>query len=147
MSGKKYVCNQAKIECQMCTNPQGTLIVTSNAIRLQGKFWATEKDKEKTNLIFQGTCKKSPQQSLPCISVIQPGQWQGTGDVLVQGVKALLESSTIMCNYGGVQIKIKDDLQKSQPTSLKPTDVDGITPDEPVSQLLVSSELSDKEEK
>ncbi len=141
MSAKKYVCNQAKIECQMCTNPQGTLMVTSNMIKLQGKLWATEKDKEKTNLIFQGTCKASPQQSVPCIAVIQTGNWQGTGDVLVQNNKALLESSTIMCNYGGSMIKIKDDLQKSQPSSLIPTAVDGITPDEPVSKLLVSSSL------
>lgn len=141
MSAKKYVCDQAKIECQMCTNTQGTLMVTSNMIKLQGKLWATEKDKEKVNLLFQGTCKASPQQSVPCIAVIQTGNWQGVGDVLVQNNKALLESSTIMCNYGGSQIKIKDDLQKSQPSSLVPTAVDGITPDEPVSKLLVFSSL------
>jgi len=142
MSAKKYVCNQAKIECQMCTNPQGTLMVTSNMIKLQGEIWATEKDKEKINLIFQGNCKKSPHQAVPCIAVMQTGQWQGTGDISIQGSKPLLESSTIMCNYGGGTIKIKDDLQKSQPSSLLPTAVDGITPDVPVSKVLVSSALS-----
>ncbi|WP_346881323.1 DUF4280 domain-containing protein [uncultured Algibacter sp.] len=147
MSSKKYVCNQAKIECQMCTNPNGTLMVTSNMIKLQGKLWATEKDKEKVNLMFQGTCKASPHQSIPCIAVMQTGQWQGTSDVLVQDSKALLESSTIMCNYGGVQIKIKDDMQKSQPSSLVPTAVDGITPDEPVSELVLSSKLENTQTK
>ncbi len=142
MSEKKYVCNQAKIECQMCTNPQGTLLVTSNMVKLQGKFWATEKDKEKTNLIFQGTCKQSPHQAVPCVAVIQTSQWQGTGDISIQGSKPLLESSTIMCNYGGATIKIKDDLQKSQPSSLSPTAVDGITPDKPVSKSIASSSLS-----
>ncbi|WP_271785208.1 DUF4280 domain-containing protein [Aquimarina algiphila] len=141
MSAKKYVCNLAKIECQMCTNPNGTLMVTSNMIKLQGKLWATEKDKEKTNLMFQGTCKASPQQSVPCIAVMQTGQWQGLGDISVQGSKPLLESSTIMCNYGGAIIKIKDDLQKSQPSSLLPTAVDGITPDVPVSLNLITSSL------
>ncbi len=145
MSAKKYVCNQAKIECQMCTNPNGTLMVTSNMIKLQGKLWATEKDKEKTNLMFQGTCKASPHQAIPCIAVMQTGQWQGTGDISVQGNKPLLASSTIMCNYGGAMIKIKDDLQKSQPSSLLPTAVDGITPDVPVSRVIVTSSLENED--
>ncbi len=141
MSSKKYVCNQAKIECQMCANPVGTLMVTSNMIKLQGKQWATAKDKEKTNLLFQGTCMKSPQQSLPCIAVIQPGEWQGTGDALIQGENALLETSTIMCNYGGAMIKISDHLQMAQPSALLPTAIDGITPDIPISKTIASSKL------
>ena len=32
---KNYVCNGAKIECKLCTKPEGTLKVTSNEIKVQ----------------------------------------------------------------------------------------------------------------
>ncbi len=142
MSGKRYVCDKAKIECSLCTKPEGTLYVTSNMVKLQDKFWATKKDKKKANLVFTGKCIKSPKQKIPCVAIISPTQWINTGEILIQGNKALLECSTIMCSYGGVSIRIKDHTQKSEPDEINPTDVDGLTPDEPISKIIISSKLS-----
>jgi len=118
--GKNYVCNGAKIECLLCSKPQGTLMVTSNQVKLQDKFFATEADNTKTNLIFEGTCIKSPNGSAPCVGVIVPNKWMNTADALIQDNKALLEDSMIMCNYGGVPIRIVDDKQIQRPTQLLP---------------------------
>lgn len=117
---KNYVCNGAKIECKLCTKPEGTLKVTSNEIKVQDKLFATEGDKEKVNLVFEGNCKKSWMQASPCTSVIKPEKWQGVADLIVQDHKALLEDSTIICAYGGVPIKITDHLQINEIGSLQP---------------------------
>jgi hypothetical protein len=136
---KNYVCNGAKIECKLCTKPEGELKVTSNEIQIQDKLFANAKDKEKVNLIFQGNCKKSPYQASPCAAVIKVGDWQGVADALIQDEPALLEDSTIMCTYGGAPIKITDDLQVSELTELLPTDVAGITPDVQPKMLIQSA--------
>jgi len=117
---KSYVCNGAKIECLLCSKPEGTLLVTSNQVKVQDKFCATEADNTKANLVFEGTCIKSPNGTAPCIGVIVPDKWTNTADALIQDNKALLEDSIIMCNYGGVPIKIVDDKQIQQPTELLP---------------------------
>lgn len=125
---KNYVCDGAKIMCPLCTKPKGTLKVTSNQIKVQDKFFATEGDKSKLNLMFQGNCIKSPYQSSPCQAVITPANWQNTADALIQNKKALLETSTIMCSYGGISIRIVDDLQINQPTKLMPINAPVILP-------------------
>lgn len=143
MSGKKYVCNTAKIECPLCTKPEGKLIVTSNSIKLQDKTWATVKDNQMNNLKFNGKCVKSPKQKIPCKSIIAPTKWINTGKILIQNHKALLECSTIKCSYGGATISIKDHIQKSEPEAIEATDVDSVTPDEPISNTVASSGFSD----
>ncbi len=142
MGAKNYVCNNAVIMCPLCTKTKGKLIVTSNTIKLQNKFWATAKDRQKLNLQFTGNCKKSDKSSVPCIALITPDKWENTGDVLIQGSKALLECSTIKCHYGGAKITIKDHIQKSEMPPIQPTDVDSITPDQPISNTIVSSKLT-----
>ncbi len=139
-----YVCDGAKIECQLCTKPEGQLKVTSNEIKLQDKLFANSKDKEKVNLIFQGNCKKSSFQSSPCQAVITTQNWQNTADLIVQDAPALLASSTIMCAYGGTEIKITDDLQKSVLTELTPSDTDSITPDFQPKMLVQSATIIPK---
>ncbi|MGB1283811.1 MAG: DUF4280 domain-containing protein [Polaribacter sp.] len=136
---KNYVCDGAKIECKLCTKPKGTLKVTSNEIKIQDKLFANAKDKEKVNLIFKGNCTKSPNSSSPCQGVMVVGEWQGTADALIQDDQALLEDSIIMCTYGGVPIKITDDLQVSELTELLPTDAAGISPVMPMKMLITSS--------
>lgn len=125
---KNYVCDGAKIECQLCTKPEGQLKVTSNEVKIQDKLFANAKDKEKINLIFQGNCKKSPWQASPCVAVIQTQEWQGVADLIIQDAPALLEDSTIMCVYGGVPIKITDHLQTSSPGQLQPLAAPVIAP-------------------
>ncbi|MFV0345384.1 MAG: DUF4280 domain-containing protein [Bacteroidales bacterium] len=117
---ENYVCDGAKIECKLCTKPQGTLVVSSNQVKLQDKFFATIKDKQKLNLVFEGNCKKSWLSATPCAALIAPDEWQNPGDLTVQDSPVLHEDSTIMCMYGGVPIKITDHLQKSEPCELQP---------------------------
>ncbi|USD26877.1 DUF4280 domain-containing protein [Flagellimonas marinaquae] len=117
---KNYVCNGAKIECMLCTLPEGELKVTSNTVKVQDKLFANANDKERENLVFQGNCKKSPAQAHPCQMVINTGDWENIADLVVQDAPALLEDSTIKCNYGGVAIKITDHLQINEITSIQP---------------------------
>jgi hypothetical protein len=118
MAGK-YVCNGAKIRCPLCSKQEGKLIVTSTTILLQDKPWATEADKGKANLMFQGTCTKFTNNPPPCIGVISVGDWQNvTQDVTIDGHAPLLENSMIMCNTGNVPITIVSHSQKSMPTYL-----------------------------
>ncbi|MEM9859868.1 MAG: DUF4280 domain-containing protein [Bacteroidota bacterium] len=143
--GKSYVCHMAKIKCPLCNGPEGQLMVTSNQIKLQGNFFATEKDNKKANLLFSGTCKKSPFQSSPCAGVISPGAWQPVADTKIQGAAALLEDSTIMCNYGGATIQITDHLQVNQPTQLQPVNAPVVGPlEEP--EIVVTEWKSNMEE-
>lgn len=119
MAGK-YVINGAKIKCSLCTKPEGTLMVTSNVVGVQDQFWATEADKGKPNLLFQGNCTKFSNNPPPCMGVIAPIQWQNTAlGMKVNGNAPLLESSTIMCATGGVPITIADTTQQSVPTNLQ----------------------------
>ena len=118
---EKYVIDGAKIKCSLCTKPEGKLVVTSNQIKLQDKFWATEADKGKPNLMFQGNCTKFSNNPPPCAGVIAPIQWQNTAmGITIDGKKALLESSTIMCATGGIPITIEDPAQKDTPTNIPP---------------------------
>ena len=119
MAGK-YVINGAKIKCSLCTKPEGTLMVTSNVVGVQDQFWATEADKGKPNLLFQGNCTKFTNNPPPCMGVIAPTQWQNTAlGMTVNGNAPLLESSSIICTTGGVPITIADTIQKSVPTNLQ----------------------------
>ncbi len=119
MAGK-YVINGAKIKCPLCTKPEGKLMVTSNAVGVQGKFWATDADKGKPNLLFQGNCTKFTNNPPPCAGVIAPIQWQNTAlGMKVNGNAPLLESSSIMCATGGVPISIADTTQRAVPTNLQ----------------------------
>ncbi len=124
----KFAIDGAIIKCSLCTKPQGKLVVTSNEMFLQDKFWATEGDKGKQNLVFEGNCTKWSKNPPPCQSVISPASWQKTADgVYLDGNKALLESSTITCNTGGVPISIEETTQTAVPTDLPiapPVDVD-----------------------
>jgi hypothetical protein len=139
---KNYVCDGAKIECKLCTKPEGELKVTSNEIKVQDKIFATAKDKEKINLIFQGNCKKSPYQASACQAVIKTEDWKGTADLKIQDNEALLENSTIMCAYGGAPIKITDHLQVNNPGELQPVAAPVIAPiEEPIITIKWKDEL------
>ncbi|MEP6806372.1 MAG: PAAR-like protein [Flavobacterium sp.] len=81
------------------------------------------------SVIFKGNCKKSPQSSSPCASVMQLGNWTNVGTFKVQEQFPLLLKSTIMCNYGGVSIKITDCAQRSKPENIEIKYID-IIPDE-----------------
>lgn len=123
MAGK-FVIDGAKIKCNLCSKPEGKLVVTSNQIFLQDKFWATEADKGKQNLVFQGVCNKFRKNPPPCQSVITPAKWQQTAEsVTIDGKLALVEGSKIMCATGGVPITISDTTQQAVPTDLPKPEV------------------------
>lgn len=117
--GLKLVIDQAKIKCELCTKPEGTLIVNFDTPTTQDKKTATVVEKDMKSLVFTGNCKKSPNMALPCASVMQLGEWQNTGTLLVQDKSPLLQQSTIPCLYGGSTIEITDSGQRSVPANLQ----------------------------
>lgn len=118
----KMVIDGAKLQCTLCTNPVGDLKVNFDTPTTQDKKTATVKEKNMKSLIFKGNCKKSPQSSSPCASVMQLGKWKDVGTSKIQEQFPLLLKSTIKCKYGGVDIKITDCGQRSEPENIVPTD-------------------------
>lgn len=114
----KLVIDTAKLQCDLCTNPIGDLKVNFRTPTIQGKKTSTVKEKDMKSLIFKGNCKKSPQSSSACASVMQLGDWKDVGKVKVQGQFPLLFKSTIKCNYGGTDIKITDCGQRNEPSDI-----------------------------
>ncbi|PZQ87310.1 MAG: hypothetical protein DI548_06050 [Flavobacterium johnsoniae] len=114
----KLVIDMAKIQCTLCTNPQGILKVNFDTPTTQDKLTATVVEKDMRSLIFMGTCTKSPNSAAPCASVMQLGEWKDVGTLKVQDKFPLLKKSTIPCNYGGSTIEITDSGQRSEPTQL-----------------------------
>ncbi|MFV0507002.1 MAG: DUF4280 domain-containing protein [Bacteroidales bacterium] len=111
----KFVIDGAKLECQLCTNPEGTLKVLLDTPKTQDKRTATVAEKDSNSLVFMGNCKKSPWQSTPCKVAMQLTEWQDIGKGLYQDNAPLLLKSTIICAYGGVPIKITDCGQRNKP--------------------------------
>jgi Domain of unknown function (DUF4280) len=116
---QQLVIDMAVLECKLCTNPVGMLKVNYDTPTIQGKKTATVKEKDSKSLIFMGTCIKSPYQASPCASVMQLGEWQDVGTILVQDQKPLLKKSTIMCNYGGSKIAITKSGQINVPSQIE----------------------------
>lgn len=107
-AGSKFVIDGAKVQCNLCSNPLGTLKVLADRPMVNDLLMATESDKSAMNVMFTGTCLKSPNAASPCAAVMQLGKWKDTGKLLVQDEAPLLLKSTIMCMFGGCEIKIID---------------------------------------
>ncbi len=117
MAGQ-FVINGAQLKCPLCSS-SGKLVVSSTQIELQDINWATDGDNAKSNLVFDGVCKKWRKNPPPCASVISPTQWSKTADsVTIDGQTALLEDSTIQCSTGGVDISVTNTAQTETPTDL-----------------------------
>lgn len=114
---KKVVMHGAKLMCPFHPAP-GTLLVTSNQVRLQGTIWATETDNQKPNFLFPGICTHPSVASSPppCLSIITPIKWMDVGTILVQGNKTLLKKSKIKCAISGQDITIIHDGQTVAPS-------------------------------
>ena len=114
----KLVIDMAKIECKLCTNPQGILKVNLDTPTTQDKLTATVVEKDMKSLIFMGTCMKSPNSAVPCATVMQTGEWADAGTLQVQDQLPRLKRSTIPCNYGGSTIEITDSGLRSEPAEV-----------------------------
>ena len=119
--GLKLVIDTAKLECKLCSNPQGLMKVNYDTPTIQEKKTATVKEKSPQSLVFMGTCSKSPQSSSPCASVMQLGEWKDIGTSKSQDERVLLQKSTIKCNYGSTDIKVTDSGQINVPESITTT--------------------------
>lgn len=110
-----WVIDGAKLQCNVCTNTEGVLKVNTDTPSTQDKKTATILENDARSLLFSGNCLKSPNSAVPCLIVMELGDWQNTGTVLVQDQPPLLQKSTIRCLYGGVDIKITDSGQVNEP--------------------------------
>ena len=117
--GLKLVIDQAKLECKLCSNPQGTLKVNLDTPTTQDKKTATVAEKDIKSLLFTGNCTKSPNSASPCAAVMQTAEWKDTGTLKVQDKSPLLLKSTIKCNYGGIDITITDCGQINEPDNIE----------------------------
>ncbi|MCD8177517.1 MAG: DUF4280 domain-containing protein [Tannerellaceae bacterium] len=115
-----FVMDGAMLQCKYAAAP-AQLKVTSNQIKLQGKFWATEMDCTNTNIMFSSPCMHSCWGTYkpPCVGVMALIKWENTGNIKVQNYKPLLKSSTIKCAISGEDIEIIFDGQISKPGSFK----------------------------
>ncbi|SHL25703.1 DUF4280 domain-containing protein [Flavobacterium chilense] len=139
--GLKFVIDGAKLKCDLCTVPAGDLKVNYDTPSTQDKRTATVVEKDKTSLVFKGNCKKSPQSSSPCASVMKLADWKDVGTVYFQDEFPLLLKSTIKCNYGGVDIKITDSAQRNEIEKIDTTGAP-VPPQEEVDvDLIVEFEL------
>jgi len=117
MAGQ-FVKSGATLECPLCSSG-GKLLVSHTQVQLQDTPCATNGDRSKSNLVFEGVCNKWRKNKPPCASVIVPTQWQNVASHLeIDGEFMLLENSTIGCATGGVVIKIDDTAQVDVPTDL-----------------------------
>lgn len=120
----RFVCHGGKAECKYCSTP-ADIIVTSNTISLQDKYWATVADKDgKVNLDFKGVCNHPSQQKPlcpppPCKAVIQLSEWKNYSNTHINDDYALLVQSTIPCMISGEDIKIIDSGQISEVEELE----------------------------
>lgn len=138
----KYVCNGALCTCNQGSK-LGTLIVNSqNTIFIQKKLMATEDDTTFDSPFF-GTCAAN--RNNPCSPILT--KWQdSTNNVYEESKKALLKTSTLICNTGtGGKINITDPLQ----TEPKIVIFDNYSPPENtktkqiVSAVWITSDLKD----
>lgn len=118
-AGLKVVIDTATLECTLCTNPKGIMVVNYDTPTIQEKKTATVKEKGPKSLVFTGNCIKSPNAGLPCASVMKVGEWKKVGTYQSQEQLVLLQQSTIPCNYGQIDIKITDSGQVHQPDSIE----------------------------
>ncbi|MDN3694341.1 DUF4280 domain-containing protein [Chryseobacterium tructae] len=118
-AGLKVVIDTATLECTLCTNPKGIMVVNYNTPTIQEKKTATVKEKDPKSLVFTGNCIKSPNAALPCASVMKLGEWKKVGTYKSQEQHVLLQQSTIPCTYGQVDIKITDSGQVHNPDSIE----------------------------
>jgi len=109
---RKYVIDGAKIKCDMCTNPEGTLKVNLDTPSIQSKTVATEVEVGPKSLVFMGNCKKSPKESVPCAAYMDTQKWDGLGQGKIQDKAPIILSSTIDCLKGSSTIKITDSGQR-----------------------------------
>jgi|GEM_PF-892650 len=114
----KLVIDGAKIECMLCTKPEGTLKVNVDTPTTQDKATATNAEKDAISLVFDGNCKKSPNSASPCKAVMQLDEWEDVGNGKIQDNEPLLLKSTIKCTYGGTPITITDCGQKHEPEEI-----------------------------
>jgi hypothetical protein len=112
--GLKFVIDGAKIKCDLCTVPDGEVKVNFDTPTIQDKKVVTVAEKDISSLTFKGNCKKSPQSSSPCASVMKLGDWKDAGTVYFQDQLPLLLKSTVKCDYGGTAIKITDCGQRNE---------------------------------
>lgn len=118
----KFVINGGKVQCPFCTTPIADIIVTSNTVSLQGKYYATTADCDgKINLDFKGQCTAAPGITKPpCKSVIQLGKWKDYSDTFINDDNALLVRSAIPCMINGQDLKIVHSGQIEVLTNIEP---------------------------
>ncbi len=97
------ITDTAQLSCNQGTMPSNLGVTSQNFSTIEGKYIATEQDKQpNVNIKPFGQCKLKPTSGgyLPCIPA--PTSWQKTTEKdTINNYKILTEDSFCMCSIGG----------------------------------------------
>ncbi|MFZ4929799.1 DUF4280 domain-containing protein [Chryseobacterium sp. Mn2064] len=103
------ITDTAQLSCNQGTMPSNLSVTSQNFSTAEGKYIATEHDKQaNVNIKPFGQCKLKPTigRYLPCLPV--PTAWQKTTEKdTINNYKIITEDSFCICNIGG-KIEITD---------------------------------------
>ncbi|WP_068593065.1 DUF4280 domain-containing protein [Cochleicola gelatinilyticus] len=120
MSSKIYVLDGAIVQCDQGFTPAKLLVTENRKVKIQGKFKATDMEKQVPQTFGQCKLKPSGSSYLPCVPALQ--KWTKTSGKSTLGgsKKWLFEDSECMCATGG-KITITDPTQINSAGSIKET--------------------------
>jgi hypothetical protein len=116
---KTYVVDGAKLKCSCGTTTCNLKVANDHKASIGGKLQANIKDsRPNANVKSFGPCGNRPKRRTCDLKIT--GQWtSGKNDLNVGGAPALLNSSKLRCNRGGI-ISIVDPGQKLDQTGAAP---------------------------
>lgn len=120
------IVQNTKLKCDKGTKETPIQITSQTFSQINGKFKATEEDKQaNTNIIPFGECKLKPTSRgyLPCNPALI--KWQNTSPFSIEGKKNLITDSFCKCSIGGTITPIIDS-NSNFITLLKKTEEDKI---------------------
>lgn len=120
MSSKIYVLDGALVACDQGEIPAKLLVTENRKVKIQGKFKATDMEKQVPQTFGQCKLKPSGSSYLACVPALQ--KWTKTSQKSTLGgsKKWLFEDSECMCSTGG-KITITDPTQINSAGSVKET--------------------------
>lgn len=98
MPGSLLLIHSTSFQCPFGANPM-RIISSPNTVKCGVLKVLNSKDVAFTSA---GVCNASPPATKPCVPAVVPGSWAGCAtSVMVNGLPALISSSTCICTAGG----------------------------------------------
>lgn len=93
----QHIIDTTQLKCDKGTIPTPITVTSQSFMSIEGKFQATEEDKQPNiNIKPFGICSLLRSSCSP-----SPIKWDNTSDFEIEGKKELLDCSTCQCSVGG----------------------------------------------